>query len=65
MTEVRMQVGWIKKISLAEVVTWLSDNIEEGMWDFIVAPGNPFDATPLFTFVDAEDAITFKLKFGL
>jgi len=65
MIEVKMQVGWIKKIDFPTLTGWLTENVEEGNWDFVLTNGNMFDATPLFTFVSAEDAITFRLKFGL
>jgi hypothetical protein len=63
MTKVKMIPGWAKKVSYPDLMAWLVENIKEGEWNFETT--HPFDDAPTFTFVDEDDAITFKLKFGL
>lgn len=65
MTEVKMQSGWIKKIDFPSLTVWLTSNLAEGSWDFVLTHGNMFDAEPTFTFKNEADAILFRLTFGL
>ena len=60
-----MQVGWIKKIDFPTLTGWLTENVEEGNWDFVLTNGNMFDAEPTFTFKNEDDAILFRLTFGI
>ena len=65
MTEVKMQSGWMKKIDFPTLTVWLTGNIAEGAWDFVLTNGNMFDDEPTFTFTNEDDAILFRLTFGI
>lgn len=65
MIEVKTQAGWMKKIDFVTLTDWLTEHVDEGDWNFFVTNGNMFDPEPTFTFVNEQDAILFRLRFGI
>lgn len=66
MIEVKTQAGRMKKIDYFVTLTdWLTEHVDEGNWNFVVTNGNMFDPELTFTFVNEQDAILFRLRFGI
>lgn len=64
MAELNVYDGWITEIGgTAPVIDWMKENeIADEDWNFVTTG---IFGCPRFIFVHDEDAIAFKLRFGL
>ena len=65
-TIIKLPKGWVFRYNTETVTNWLADTVGDNAWDFKICTESPVGEQYLsVTFEDENDAIAFKLRFGV